>query len=120
MAAAQLALVAGPGFVLQRARALPAATPLSPHFHVEYLLCAQLRGREVCAIDGRAHHLQAGDLVLLNPEQVHTGHAEAPEPIEYISLYGERAWVEALASDLGGRLAPSFQRVQVSGWNCSP
>jgi len=113
MAAAQLALVAGPGFVLQRARATPAASPLSPHFHVEYLLCAQLRGHEACAIDGRTHHLRAGDLMLLNPEQVHTGHADAQEPIEYISLYGERDWVESLARELGGRSRPSFRRVQV-------
>lgn len=113
MAAAQLALVAGPGFVLQRARATPAASPLSPHFHVEYLLCAQLRGHEACAIDGHTHHLQAGDLMLLNPEQVHTGHADAQEPIEYLSLYGERDWVEGLARELGGRRPPSFRRVQV-------
>ncbi len=113
MAAAKFALFAGPGFVLQRARATSAAAPLCPHFHVEYLVCAQVRGRELCAIDGRTHHLRAGDLLLLNPEQVHTGHAEADEAIDYISLYGDAEWVGSLARELGSRTTPSFTRAQV-------
>ncbi len=113
MAAAEFALFAGPGFVLQRARATSTAVPLCPHFHIEYLLCAQVRGREACAIDGRTHHLRAGDLLLLNPEQVHTGHADADEAIDYISLYGDAEWVGDLARDLGARTTPSFTRAQV-------
>lgn len=113
MAAAEFALFAGPGFVLQRARATSAAAPLCPHFHVEYLVCAQVRGRELCAIDGRTHHLRAGDLLLLNPEQVHTGHAEADETIDYISLYGDAQWVDGLARELGARTTPVFRCAQV-------
>ncbi|HFE46899.1 MAG TPA: helix-turn-helix domain-containing protein, partial [Nannocystis exedens] len=70
-------------------------------------------GREACAIDGRTHHLQAGDLLLLNPEQVHTGHADADETIDYISLYGDPQWVGDLARDLGARTTPTFTRAQV-------
>ncbi|MEZ4452788.1 MAG: AraC family transcriptional regulator [Nannocystaceae bacterium] len=109
-----LALFAGPGFVLQHARADATSAPLSPHFHAEYLLCAQLQGDETCEVAGHAHRLHAGDVFLLNPEQVHTGHDGASEGLEYVSLYVDREWAERLAVDLGGvARAPEFLRVRV-------
>lgn len=109
-----LAIFAGPGFVLQHAHADPKSAPLSPHFHAEYLLCAQLRGDETCSVAGHAHRLHAGDLVLINPEQVHTGHDGASEGLEYVSLYVDREWAQRLAVDLGGAArAPEFLSVRV-------
>lgn len=109
-----LAIFAGPGFVLQHARADSKSAPLSPHFHAEYLLCAQLRGDETCSVAGHAHRLHAGDLVLINPEQVHTGHDGASEGLEYVSLYVDREGAQRLAVELGGAArAPEFLRVRV-------
>jgi AraC-like DNA-binding protein len=78
--------------------------PLNPHFHDEYLICAQLVGEEECQVSGKTQRFSAGDVVLINPQQVHTGNQTGNEQLEYVSLYVDREVVERLASELG---APS-------------
>ena len=107
------AFYGGPGFTLYHAWGPNSALPLSPHFHDEYLICAQIRGEEECQISGKTQHFSAGELVLINPQQVHTGNQTANEELEYLSLYVDRKLVERLASELGApTTTPEFTVVK--------
>ncbi len=99
------AFYGGKGFSLYHAYGSASRVPLSPHFHDEYLICAQLRGDEHCHVAGKLHEFRAGDLVLINPQQVHTGNIEG-EDVEYVSLYVDAAWVARLADSLAGYPTP--------------
>ncbi len=106
----------GPGFTLYHAWGPNSALPLSPHFHDEYLICAQVRGDEECQVSGKLQQFTAGDVVLINPQQVHTGNAAAAEDLEYISLYIDREIVRRLAAELGTPTAsPEFTVVKAGG-----
>ncbi|NVB37634.1 AraC family transcriptional regulator [Pseudenhygromyxa sp. WMMC2535] len=107
------AFYGGPGFTLYHAWGPNSALPLSPHFHDEYLICAQLRGDEECQVGGKTEHFQAGDVVLINPQQVHTGNQTGNQELEYLSLYVDRAFVEGLARELGAPTrSPEFTVVK--------
>jgi AraC-like DNA-binding protein len=108
------AFYGGPGFTLYHAWGPNSALPLSPHFHDEYLICAQIRGDEECQVSGKTQRFSAGDVVLINPQQVHTGNQTANEELEYLSLYVDRVLVERLAAELGAPTsAPEFTIVKV-------
>lgn len=109
------AFYGGRGFSLYHAAGQHSRVPLSPHFHDEYLISAQISGNESCHVAGKLHQFAAGDVVLINPQQVHTGNTEGDD-IEYISLYVDRTTVERLASDLGAPTpAPEFTLVKAAG-----
>ncbi len=102
----------GPGFTLYHAWGPHGRVPQSPHFHDEYLICAQLRGHEQCRVGGRTLEFHAGDVVLINPHQVHTGNAEGEE-VEYVSLYVDRDTVRRFAAELGAPTdSPEFTLVR--------
>ncbi len=104
----------GRGFSLYHAFGSQSRVPLSPHFHDEYLISAQLRGREHCHVAGKLHQFSAGDVVLINPQQVHTGNTEG-EDIEYLSLYIDRRLVNELAEELRApTTAPEFTAIKAS------
>lgn len=104
----------GPGFTLYHAWGPNSALPLSPHFHDEYLICAQLRGEEECQVSGKVQRFSAGDVVLINPQQVHTGNARGTDELEYISLYVDRRLAETLSSELSAPTqTPEFTAVKV-------
>jgi hypothetical protein len=96
------------------------ARPLTPHFHDEYLICAQLAGHEECQVAGKLHTFSAGDLVFINPQQVHTGNARGSSDLAYITLYVDRGVVDGLAaeladdlgSDRSARRSPEFTQVR--------
>ena len=103
------AFFGGPGFTLYHAWGTNSEMPLTPHFHDEYLICAQIEGSETFEISGKLQEFSAGDLVLINPQQVHTGNAEGHEDLEYLSLYVDPVFVRELASRIGApNLAPEF------------
>lgn len=107
------AFYGGPGFTLYHAWGPNSALPLSPHFHDEYLICAQIRGDEECQVSGKTQRFSAGDVVLINPQQVHTGNQTGNEELEYLSLYVDRQLVERLAAELGApTAAPEFTVVK--------
>jgi AraC-like DNA-binding protein len=93
------AFYGGSGFTLYHAWGPNSALPLSPHFHDEYLICAQLVGEEECQVSGKTQRFSAGDVVLINPQQVHTGNQTANQLLEYVSLYVDRELVERLAAE---------------------
>ncbi len=108
------AFYGGRGFALYHANGPASRDRLAPHFHDEYLICAQLRGREQCHVGGKLHQLVAGDIALINPQQVHTGNAEG-EDIEYVSLYVDRTLAQRLTRELTGAFeAPEFTVVRVA------
>ncbi len=107
----------GRGFTLYHAWGPHGARPLTPHFHDEYLICAQLAGHEECQVAGKLHTFSAGDLVLINPQQVHTGNARGSSDLAYITLYVDRGVVDGLAAELAddlgsGRRSPEFTQVR--------
>ena len=107
------AFYGGAGFTLYHAWGPNSALPLSPHFHDEYLICAQLVGEEECQVSGKNQRFAAGEVVLINPQQVHTGNQTANEELEYLSLYVDRAFVERLAAELGApSTSPEFTVVK--------
>jgi AraC-like DNA-binding protein len=107
------AFYGGTGFTLYHAWGPNSALPLSPHFHDEYLICAQLEGEEECQVSGKTQRFSAGDVVLINPQQVHTGNQTANEELEYLSLYVDREVVERLAAEIGAPTAsPEFTVVK--------
>ncbi|MCA9720043.1 MAG: AraC family transcriptional regulator [Myxococcales bacterium] len=90
--------------------------PLTPHFHDEYVICVQLRGHEVCDVAGKRYEFDAGELVLINPHQVHTGNNRGSDDIEYVSLYVERDFVRAIAREHTGEdREPEFIFIHVAG-----
>lgn len=110
------AYVGGRGFTLYHAWGPHGARPLTPHFHDEYLICAQLAGHEECQVAGKLHSFSAGDLVLINPQQVHTGNARGSADLAYITLYVDRRivheWADALAAP---QRSPEFTLVRAAG-----
>ena len=105
----------GPGFSLYHAVGRDSRVPLAPHFHDEYLIAAQIRGEEQCHVAGKLHQFSAGEVVLINPQQVHTGNASGDD-IEYVSLYVDRDVVRKMAHDSGASTeAPEFTVVHTGG-----
>ncbi|MCH9682627.1 MAG: AraC family transcriptional regulator [Deltaproteobacteria bacterium] len=105
----------GPGFSLYHAKGPGGRTALPPHFHDEYLICGQLRGDEQCHVGGKLHRFREGDVVLINPQQVHTGNARGDE-IEYVRLYVDRDVVERLTEELGApNQMPEFTSLRACG-----
>jgi len=106
----------GRGFTLYHAWGPHGARPLTPHFHDEYLICAQLQGHEECQVAGKLHTFSAGDLVLINPQQVHTGNARGSSDLDYITLYVDRAVVDGLAVGIDApQRSPEFTLVRAAG-----
>ncbi len=106
----------GRGFTLYHAWGPHGARPLTPHFHDEYLICAQLAGHEECQVAGKLHTFSAGDLVLINPQQVHTGNARGSSDLSYITLYVDRRVVHDLADELEApQRSPEFTLVRAAG-----
>jgi AraC-like DNA-binding protein/mannose-6-phosphate isomerase-like protein (cupin superfamily) len=112
----QTAYHGGSGFMLFHARGAVASRPLTPHFHDEYLICAQLAGHEECQVGGKLFRFDPGDVVLLNPQQVHTGNARGSADLDYVTLYVDRTVVEGMVEDVAApRCAPEFTVVRVGG-----
>jgi len=106
----------GRGFTLYHAWGPHGARPLTPHFHDEYLICAQLAGHEECQVAGKLHTFCAGDLVLINPQQVHTGNARGSSDLSYITLYVDRGVVRDMADELEApQHSPEFTLVRAAG-----
>lgn len=110
------AFYGGRGFTLYHASGVHGSRPLTPHFHDEYLICAQLAGHEECHVAGRLFSFDPGDVVLINPQQVHTGNTRGSSDVDYITLYVDRRLALGLVEDVTGpRVAPEFTSVRAVG-----
>ncbi|HEY8374977.1 MAG TPA: AraC family transcriptional regulator, partial [Nannocystis sp.] len=57
-----------------------------------------------------------GDVVLINPQQVHTGNTRGSSDVDYITLYVDRKVALGLVEETGGpRFAPEFTCVRAVG-----
>jgi AraC-like DNA-binding protein len=95
------AFYGGPGFTLYHAWGRNGSLPLAPHFHDEYLVSYQLAGVEECHVSGKLQEFEPGDVVFLNPQQVHTGNERGSTTLEYVSIYIDPEVVRRLAEELG-------------------
>ncbi|MGI4874296.1 MAG: AraC family transcriptional regulator [Janthinobacterium lividum] len=80
------------------------------HAHAGYCLSLQEQGRETLALPGvPPQHVEPGQVVVLNPGQVHTNYAHAPgQSWQLRSFYLAPAWLEAVAP--AGYGLPAFPR----------
>jgi AraC-like DNA-binding protein len=113
-----------PGVELYSARLVDHA--FAPHVHDGYSIGAIEAGAERFRYRGANHLAPAGTLVLLNPDELHTGEAEADRGWTYQNLYiepetlceltGSTAWFpDATAYD--PELANAFRSVFRHLWN---
>lgn len=113
-----------PGVELYSARLVDHA--FAPHVHDAYSLGAIEAGVERFRCKGAEHLAPAGSLVLLNPDEIHTGQAEVESGWTYQMLYldsdtlrrmtGSEAWFPAAATHdmaLAATFRDSFRRL----WN---
>ncbi|ASU83439.1 AraC family transcriptional regulator [Nocardiopsis gilva YIM 90087] len=78
------------------------------HTHDTYAIGVIEDGIEEFAYRGATHRVGRGDLVVVEPEEVHTGHAGTPEGWRYRMLYPEVDVVAQAARDLGMPDVPGF------------
>lgn len=57
------------------------------HSHAEYVVGAVCEGAETLVVDGVSHHVAAGAVLHLNPEQVHANATVGSETLRYKVLY---------------------------------
>lgn len=109
------AFYGGPGFTLYHAWGRNGSLPLAPHFHDEYLVSYQLAGVEECHVSGKLQEFEPGDIVFLNPQQVHTGNERGSASLEYVSVYIDPEVVRRLAEDVGAPSSvPEFTHIKAA------
>ncbi len=89
---------AAPGIDLLRARFVDHV--YGRHFHETYVVGVIGHGVEEFAYRGATHRAGPGQVVLVNPGEVHTGHAGVPEGWAYRVLYPMLDVVAGLAAEL--------------------
>ncbi|WP_224244000.1 AraC family transcriptional regulator [Hyalangium gracile] len=87
----------------------------APHSHDGFALGVIERGTEAFRYRGEMQYAPAGSVVLVNPGELHTGHAVQEGGWTYRMLYPELQMLEDVAADLGGRLrgTPFFRTAVV-------
>ncbi|GGS53799.1 transcriptional regulator [Planobispora rosea] len=86
------------------------------HVHEEYAIGVILSGVEEFDYRGARHRAGAGSVVLVDPEQVHTGHAGVPDGWSYRMLYPSVQVIADVAEELlAGRGTPHFPETVVDG-----
>jgi AraC-like DNA-binding protein len=84
-----------------------------PHTHEEYAIGVVTRGVESFRYRGATHHAFADSIVMVNPGEVHTGHAATPQGWTYHMYYPNVALLERASSELGRTVTPFFPRAVV-------
>ncbi len=71
------------------------------HTHAGYAIGMIERGVEVFYYRGAIHRALPGDVVAINPDEVHTGHSGDAHGWRYHMFYPDTALLERLAGDIG-------------------
>ncbi|MER6830075.1 AraC family transcriptional regulator [Streptosporangium sp. NPDC000563] len=96
-----------PGVDLLKARYVTHRFP--PHAHESYAIALVLSGVEEFAYRGTVHRVGPGSLSMLNPDEVHDGHAGVPGGWSYRVLYPPVEFVSGIAAELmAGHGTPCF------------
>ena len=85
----------------------------APHAHEGYAIGVISRGVESFRYRGATHHATSGSVLLVNPGEVHTGHAETPSGWTYRMYYPEVSTLEAVGANLGLSGTPFFPQAIV-------
>lgn len=68
----------------------------APHSHTQWSMGAITGGESTFQYRTDHHHVRTGDLVLINPEWVHTCNPVSNQPWAYLMLYVDTAWLTDL------------------------
>jgi AraC-like DNA-binding protein len=85
----------------------------APHTHETFAFGVITEGVERFWYQGATHDASANTVVLVNPGEVHTGHAATPGGWTYRMFYPEVSLLERAARELGQVGTPFFQRAVV-------
>lgn len=72
------------------------------HAHEEYAFGVTLSGRQDFFSSGTYHRSPPGNVIQLNPDEVHDGHSGVEEPLSYVMLYVHPRQIEPLFADAAG------------------
>lgn len=97
---------------LELFRATVSQFSFRPHAHEEFFIALTEAGRVAPTYRGTSHLIGPGDLLVLNPEEVHAGGPQAGGSWTYRALYPSRRLMCEIAAELpAGRLTvPEFGR----------
>src|SRR5690606_30043468 len=95
------AFLGGEGYLLYYSPGENREADASPHFHDEYVISLQLAGTQVCRIGSADHSIHRGDLLLINPQQVHACNpADPADPGAFATIYVNHKLIEELAREV--------------------
>ena len=63
------------------------STPAHLHYDSSIVLTYYLKGEGVLRVEGQLYHIKAGDLIILNPNEIHINTVDTSMPHERMSLY---------------------------------
>lgn len=79
------------------------------HAHETFCIGAITAGASNFVMAGMQHHVDAGELVIINPGQVHICSPDDDLPWAFCMLYVDTSWLAALQAELGQQKNPEFQ-----------
>jgi AraC-like DNA-binding protein len=85
----------------------------APHSHETFAIGVITNGVERFRYAGATHNAGVGSAVMVNPGEVHTGHAATPSGWTYRMFYPEVSLLERAATELGQSGTPFFPRAVV-------
>lgn len=83
----------------------------APHTHTQWSMGAITGGESTFQYRNDHYRVQAGDLVLMNPEWVHTCNPIDNQPWAYLMLYVDTAWLTDLRFQAGLLPEPRWQDI---------
>jgi len=72
------------------------------HYHETYVIEVVRQGADEFFCDGKTYTATAGQIVLINPHEVHTGKSVGRRPLQYCSLYPTADMMRGIARQLPG------------------
>ncbi len=81
----------------------------APHSHREWSMGAITGGQSIFLCGERAYRVAEGDLVLINPDEVHECNPIDGEPWSYLMLYVDAAWLAGQRHALGLTPTPQWR-----------
>lgn len=72
------------------------------HLHDEYVICANLSGREAIWLDGKEHEVMAGQVTVYNPASIQAS-AFSLEPVSFISVHLPQSVLRGVVAQQGLR-----------------
>lgn len=98
-------------FQFVKSRHLPGVTVLratmdgfsyDKHAHEEYAFGVTLSGRQDFFSNGVFHRSEPGNVIQLNPDEVHDGHSGVEDPLSYVMLYVCPGQIDPLFAEAAG------------------